>query len=548
MVIESSSRFDFTRSIETDVCIIGGGVAGITIAMNLARRGIRVRLLEGGGESFSRRSQELYNGETWDHRYSLTGTRTRMLGGSSNCWGGWTRPPSAVDFTRRGWLGGFGWPIEGADLAPFHAEAARLLELSPPESDAEVMAALDPEAARAARIGDPELRTVFLHLSPPTAFGKVYRDELSGLATLGTVTDATVTRLVTDPATDRVTAVEGVTPGGRFRVSATLVILAAGGIENPRLLLASGGIGNGHDLVGRYFMDHPRIRLRHLVLDEAASVASLYDMRHYGGGSMVRGRGRVGAALMPSPEAQRAAGLLQSYTGLVAFFFGQSDSTLEDARQVYKAVRGRLHERIDAARLGRVVTEMPAAMAYLVGRRLDMRGRRMRFEVETVMEPMPDRDNRVELGRERDRNGVPKVRLTWRRHEVERRTHEHALGLVARAFEASGQGRMQIRPDAFEPDVWDRSVMTTWHHMGTTRMAAAPSEGVVDADCRVFGTSNLYVAGSSVFASGGGVPPTLMLTMLALRLADHVAGELAQGRHGGQHGGQHGAGRSVAVG
>ncbi|HET9069324.1 MAG TPA: GMC family oxidoreductase [Amaricoccus sp.] len=533
MAIESSSRFDFAKVLDTDVCIVGGGVAGITIAMALARQGIRVLLLEGGGESFSRRSQDLYNGEVWDPRYSLTGTRTRMLGGSSNCWGGWTRPPSDTDFTRRPWLGGFGWPIDGADLAPFHAEAARLLELSPPESDAAVMAALDPEAAAAGAIGAPALSTVFLHLSPPTAFGKVYHDALSGLATLRTITNATVTRLVTDPASDRVTTVEGVSDGGAFRVGATLFILAAGGIENPRLLLASGGIGNGRDLVGRYFMDHPRVRLRQLLLDEASSFARLYDMRHYGGGSMVRGRGRVGAALMPSPEAQREAEVLQSYTGLVACFFGQTDASLEDVRQVYKAMRGRLHERIDGRRLARAVGDAPSALAYLVGRRLDMRGRHMRFEIETVMEPMPDRDNRVELIAERDRHGVPKIRLTWRRHEVERRTHAHAIGLVKAAFEKSGQGRLVIRPDTFEPEAWEGSVMTTWHHMGTTRMAAAPSEGVVDSDCRVFGTSNLYLAGSSVFASGGGVPPTLLLTMLALRLADHVAAELAQGRHAG---------------
>ena len=527
MVLASSNAFQQASQGSADVCVIGGGIAGITIALALARRRLRVLLLEAGGETYSRRSQDLYRGEAWDDRYSLTGTRARMLGGSSNCWGGWTRPPCSSDFARRPWVGAPGWPIGWRDLAPYHAEASRLLQLSEPASDAALADALDPDLGRTAGLGGDDLRTVFFHMSPPTAFGSVYRDELARAETLTVLTDATVTRIETDAASDRVLAVEVLTERGTFQVTAETFVLATGGVENPRMLLASGGVGNGGDLVGRYFMDHPRIRLRHLLLQGGDRISQLFDARHYGGGSMLRGRGRVGCALSPSPEEQRRAEVLQSYTGLVACFFGQTDATLEDARQVYKATRGRPHEPITAARAARALAGTPQALAYLLARRLDLRGRRMRFEVETVVEPMPDRDNRVELTGEKDRNGVPKARVTWRRHDVERRTHRHAFDLVQKAMEAEGQGRMTVDPGIWDPERWDANVMTTWHHMGTTRMAAAPSEGVVDTDCRVFGTSNLYVAGSSVFATGGGMPPTLLVTLLALRLADHLAARAA---------------------
>ena len=364
-------------------------------------------------------------------------------------------------------------------------------------------------------------------MSPPTAFGNVYRDELARAETLTVLTDATVTRLETDAASDRVRAVEVLTERGTFRVTAETFVLATGGVENPRMLLASGGIGNGADLVGRYFMDHPRIRLRHLLLQGGDRIPQLFDARHYGGGSMLRGRGRVGCALSPSPEEQRRAEVLQSYTGLVACFFGQTDATLEDARQVYKAMRGRPHEPITAARSARALADAagagvspgPAARPSRAAHALRGRdGRRA-----DARPGQPGRAHR----RKGPQRGPEGAASTWRRHDVERRTHRHAFDLVRKAMEAEGQGRMTVDPGIWDPERWDANVMTTWHHMGTTRMAAAPSEGVVDTDCRVFGTSNLYVAGSSVFATGGGMPPTLLVTLLALRLADHLAARAA---------------------
>ncbi|MFT3974557.1 MAG: GMC family oxidoreductase [Amaricoccus sp.] len=514
--------------VPADVCIVGGGVAGISIALQLAAAGRKVCLLEGGRETFSWRSQELYGGEVWDPRYSLTGTRTRMLGGSSNCWGGWTRPATSNDFDPRPWLGMTGWPVGESDLAPHYARAAELLEVVEPRSDADLMGELPPDLRRLAEIGGEAFRTIFFGMSPPTALGKVHRELLANAPGLDVILEATVTRLVSSPTSDAIEAVEGMSPAGPFRVRAGMVVLAAGGIENPRLLLASGGIGNRHDLVGRYFMDHPRLRMRHLLLDEDPGFARLYDARHYGGGSMVTRRGRHGAAFSPTLAEQARAGVLQSYTGLVATYFGQSDSTMEDARQVWKALKGELHETIDARRLARVIAKAPGAAAYVLGRKLDLRGARMRYEIETVVEPLPDRENRVVLVDAKDRHGVPKIHLTWRRHDVERETHRHALDSVRKAVEARGYGRTTVDPSVWEPERWDSTVITTWHHMGTTRMATAPSQGVVDADCRVFGTSNLYVAGSSVFVTGGGVPPTFTVATLALRLAAHLEGRLSR--------------------
>ena len=145
-MLASSNAFQQAPHGSVDVCVIGGGVAGITIALALARRRLRVLLLEAGGEAYSRRSQDLYRGEAWDGRYSLTGTRARMLGGSSNCWGGWTRPPGASDFA-----GGPGWArpagrSNGATSPPTTPRRRGCCELSEPASDAVLTDALDADS------------------------------------------------------------------------------------------------------------------------------------------------------------------------------------------------------------------------------------------------------------------------------------------------------------------------------------------------------------------------------------------------------------------
>lgn len=525
-MIEDANGFDGQNPDPvppSDICIIGGGMAGIGMALALAGRGLSVCLLEAGGSHYSQASQRFYEGETWDNRYSLVSTRTRMIGGSSNCWGGWTRPPGTLDFGPRPWLSHLSWPIGEADLAPYYAAASRLMKAPAPEPDAVRNAALLPALKPAATIGGDKLDCVFFGMSAPIAYQDDYGDALEKAEGLRVVLNATVVGLVTDPASDRITSVDVRSRSGRFRVRSRIFVLAAGGIENPRLLLASGGIGNGHDLVGRYFMDHPRIQLRHLLVEDATPFVQLFDARHYGGGSALGPTGLVRAAFSPSAAEQERAEVLQSYTGLVPCYFGQSDSTLEDARQIYRALRGSLHDEITPARVARSIATLPHSLAYVVGRKLKLHGHPARFELETVLEPMPDRDNRVVLSGETDAYGVPRVHVTWRRHDIERRTHEHAVSLISRAIETRGYGRPKFAPDFWESERWDANVLSTWHHMGTTRMATSPSEGVVDTDGKVFGTSNLYATGSSVFPTGGGMPPTHLLTVMALRLADHVA-------------------------
>ena len=532
MYLDCSQLSD--TSFAADVCIVGGGIAGIVIGLELRRRGLSVCILEGGGRRSSHRSQILYQGKSEDGRYDLAATRTRFLGGSSNCWGGWTRPFSPLDFMRRPWLSELDWPIGPETIAPYLAEACVYLQVAEPESDEAIRDRMEAEYGPFVEdLGDGRLQSIFFRMSPPTRFRRVYGDLLGEDPRIRVLLNATAVEILTSPDGATARGVRARSERGALTVQARFVVLAAGGVENPRLLLASraarpAGIGNAHDLVGRYFMDHPRVRAAHIRLRQPERLSKLYDFAHYKGGSLLLRRKATGAALVLSEAEQERAGLLQSYTGLSARHAGVGLSTTQDAVELAKALVGRIHERVDRGRLMRTLRTSPSVGMSLIYRVIGLQSAHGPFELETVLEPWPDRENRVVLTDEPDRFGVPKVHVRWRRSDIERRTHRRAVEVIQEVLTQRGDGEVVVEDAAWE-DSWDHRVMTTWHHMGTTRMASTPRQGVVDTDCRVFGMPNLYVAGSSVFPTGGGSPPTLMIVALALRLATHIGAQSLAG-------------------
>jgi choline dehydrogenase-like flavoprotein len=142
--------------------------------------------------------------------------------------------------------------------------------------------------------------------------------------------------------------------------------------------------------------------------------------------------------------------------------------------------------------------------------------------LRTIAEQAPNPDSRVTLSDRRDRFGVPLPRLDWRFTELDRRSLRTTQELMDAALRQAGIGRVeQLLGDLDEPELF----VGQWHHMGTTRMHDDPRYGVVDADSRVHGTTNLYVTGASVFATGGAVNPTLTAVAMGLRLADHLTSQ-----------------------
>lgn len=524
MLIDARSLSD-DDGFHADVCVIGGGIAGITLALELEKRGVSSVVLEAGELKFSGRAQSEYDGEVDGLAYDLASSRTRQLGGSSNCWWGWCSPLSATDFRTRSWVPNSGWPIKSSDLSAYYPAAAQSLEVDEFQGD---RLAGDPPAALAS--GD--LTTWISHLSPPTRFGRRYRQALKKSTNIKVLLNAPATAIEVSDPPRLARGVRVVCAGRTFLVQARVVVLAAGGIENPRLMLLSNavetaGIGNRYDNVGRYFMDHPRLRAGRVVFHKPQSIRRLYDVRYYHRNGRLASE-RICGSIGLAENVQQRDRLLQCYSGFIASYCGEQAPGVDIAKSVYKAVRQANARSVPPRSWQTALSALPAAtVAYLAS--LTRATSLVRhFQIQSVLEPVPDRDNRVTLSNARDRSGLNRTRLVWRVGEMEKRTHLTALRAIANGIEQGGLGRVAACEEIADRD-WQSLVLPTNHHMGTTRMSDDPRAGVVDVTCRVHGYANLFVAGSSVFPTGTGQPPTFTIVALTLRLADTVMNTLREG-------------------
>lgn len=526
-MLHDARQFDDGTTLSADLCVVGAGAAGITVARAFAGSGVRVLLLESGGLEFEDRVQELYVGENVGLPYfELDACRLRYFGGTTNHWAGRCRPLDPHDFEAREWVPLSGWPIGRADLDPYYRAAHELCQLGPyayaPEAfDAppEHRLALDPD-----RFPD-----MLWQYSPPTRFGELYRDDVARAENADVVLHANLLDIDSD---DDGRVVEGVTfgtlDGKRHTARARLYVLACGGLENPRLLLASNskvnvGLGNQHDMVGRCFMDHPHLSAARVLFTDRERVAfydySLLEYRDAGWGLI--------GGLHLAPALQRREKVLNYDANLTPDNIGSGGYAA--LRRVWNAFeRGDMPDDLTGD-LWQALLDVDDTFAGLLGR-LEIRDYRPEegsYRLWSFSEQAPNRDSRVLLGDAVDPLGLPRLRLDWRMMPVDKRTLQVAHRLLAEELGRTGLGRVQVDEWLTVDDHgWGPDVRGGFHHMGATRMAANPEDGVVDAACRVHGVDNLYIAGSSVFPTGGSANPTLTIVALALRLAEELRARL----------------------
>jgi choline dehydrogenase-like flavoprotein len=481
------------ETLDTGVCIIGAGAAGITLALELDAAGVDVCLLEAGGIVDEIASSARYRGAlsanlnvTPDY---LTASRLRYFGGSTNHWAGWCRPLDEIDFEVREWIPFSGWPFSRSDLAPWYRRAAEILEV-------------EPFAELESRDADPDgrfpgprgsFRPVIFHMSPPVRFAPAHAEALVASQRVRMLLGANVTELRSDPDGARVRAATLRLRGDRtVALRAARFILASGGIENARLLLVSrdaspAGLGNQHDRVGRFFMDHP-----HRTTGTVAATTP-EDWRKPFGFHRPPGFGCEAIRVLKLDEAVQRAARLPN----MDLLFRDPRATRQPA--LASAAEG--FAQLDAWDGDEV--EAPWLTAL-----------RLRSE------PIPDPESRVTLSDERDDLGMQRVRLDWRLSRRGADAIEAVSEIFAAELGAAGRGRVKITRRGDDPMF---GIGWGSHHIGTTRMHDDPKQGVVDGNGRVHGVANLFVAGSSVFPTAGVSNPTLTLVALSLRLAERVA-------------------------
>jgi choline dehydrogenase-like flavoprotein len=524
-VIEGSQDIADGGRVECDVCIVGGGPAGITVARELETSGTRILLLEAGGLHYRKRAQALLDGTVEGDSYPrLRDTRFAGLGGASELWAGWCRPLDAIDFAARDWVPSSGWPIGRDALDPFYHRAHLACGLARPDYDAASWEARS--GRRRLAVADASLATSIFHVSPQR-FGRAYRRALEESPTIRVLLEAVALRCHAAPASDRIERLAAATlDGRRFDVHAAQFVLATGGVENARLLLLSGAqpataIGNQRGLVGRYFTEHAFVEPGAFVPADPATDLSFYfpqrtpDMP---AGATVRATFALSSSTLEHERLLNAAMFfLPAYEADAVF----TDPAVKAMLELWDKARGRGVPGDVGGLVARAV-RAPHRLVHALRQRVRVRGgRTARWRMRAFIECESLPENAIRLGDPRDAFGRPLPRLDWRLSERDVRSLQRAFALLDRALERAGQGRIELDfPDT--ADCWRAACTGGKHHMGTTRMHESPAQGVVDADCRVHGTANLYVAGSSVFPTGGYANPTLTIVALAIRLADHL--------------------------
>ena len=485
-----------------DACVIGAGPAGITLARRLAGQGLSVALMEAGGLEFSDESQEIYQGAvTGLDYYPLDVARLRYFGGTSNHWGGWCHPLDAWDFTPHPFARFSGWPMAKSDLDPYQAEADAILDLPPAEGWDDLP--IEPA-------GEDDFRHLRFRFSPPTRFAEKFRAEIEASDKISLVLNANLVDLRLDEDLGGVSeAVFASYPPEmrHFAVRAQVYCLCAGGLENPRLLLnftsqVPEGIGNRHGVVGRFFCEHPHFVLADLLLEQPVEHQQFYAPTP---GFMDAHRVmNFGLRLEPDKRLPRPPLLRAARRSLVCV----NDFTEELGREVF----GRALE-CDKGGLGEYFARLTADDP-------------MTGKVRIASEQHLNLQSRVRLGTDTDVFGMRRIELDWHLLPADFETMRAAVTAFGAFVAEAGIGRLKLRdwllaehprlPGVAEDEVGG------FHHMCTTRMSADPRDGVVDADCRVHGLANLYIGGSSVFATTGHPNPTYTIVQLALRLGDHL--------------------------
>ena len=478
--------------LEPDLAIIGGGPAGISLALALANTKLNILLLESGGANFDPANQKMYAGSQSGLSYiALDAGRLRFLGGSTNHWGGWCRPLDEIDFEARDWLPYSGWPFPKKALAPYYPRAQALVEAGPWLYDK--AGTRITELGPLLPLGDGGVYTSWFQFSKtrdselPTYFGHRYEGEIKRAPKVTPLLNANVTGIRLSANGQQVDRLDVATlTGKKFTVKPRVTVLAAGGMENARLLLVSNdvmknGVGNQNDLVGRFFADNPIPR------DVATLVSFAGPLAPYYGTNLKLANGPIlQAAFSPTQAFGRAKQVTGSLT------------TVEQPVDLDET--GKAAVVTTAIALG---VDASNAKAYSLGCGLEL---------------MPDPERRLTLTEEKDALGLPRLKLAMRMAESDFTLYHATLRELGRQLLASKAGMIRINPR----EGWSKNMDWGNHHLGTTRMHSDPKQGVVDADGQVHDVGNLYVAGSSLFPTYGASNPTLNLIALTLRLADHL--------------------------
>jgi hypothetical protein len=532
-------------NVHHDVCVVGAGPVGIILALELSRRGKTVLLVESGSVRKRDDVQRLAEAEIIDlaQHVQMGVAIRRQLGGTSNLWGGRCVPLDPLDFEPRPLLGQRGWPIGAADLAPFFPAACNYLGCGEAVFEQSI-SGLPPVSA--------DFRVDRLERwSTRTKIGKAYAREIELSRELTLCLLATAVGFKFGPEN----AVEAVLlrgpEGAGAEIPVRSVVLAAGGLENTRLMLnmqreSPRRFTEIEGALGRYYMGHltgsiARIGIHSPLLDKGL------DYFNDAEGCALRRR------FWPTPELQKQKRLTNMtfrtespriadpihHNGVLSLaYLGLSYPRIgrflvsEVVRRTYVGERPVPR----TPHVQNLLLDLPHVVAFFSRyffRRFIAHSRTHGFfelssnriyRLVYHAEHLPNADSRVTLTDETDAFGLARLSVDFRYSPADAAAILRGHECFAQWLSRTGLGSLYwtVTPEKRIARILAQS-QDGRHQLGTTRMGESPATGVVDSDCRVFGTKNLFIAGTSTFATSGQANPTLTAVALGLRLAQKLA-------------------------
>ena len=550
-MIISEKNISKGNHLEADICIIGSGPAGISIALELLKTNKKIIMLTGGGYHETAGNQDLHKGfvDYLTPHEPLDENRRRVFGGAGTAWGGRCIPLDTIDFKKRSWIPHSGWPITFDELKPYYVKASNYLKSGAFHYDApagfkkitadEIIDGIDNEDIISSKLE---------RWSTPVNFAKDYASLLDKNEFIQVILDAHLLSFETEDGKS-IHSVKTRIGNSDIFIKSNTFILACGGIENPRLLLASKsqfhptGLGNKYDIVGRYYMSHffgtyatlePKNR-ENIIYDFEKDNTGVYFRRRWWITEEAQNKNEIGNAIFFLHKANDQSGhrdILFSIVFITKFFISLI------SQKSINSIKGKwIKSKEDVlAHIKLVLTEgwgqLPTIIK-LASKRFQKR--RLPFVLPNVnseklglyfqTEHMPNPNSRISLDDNSvDALGIPRVNVHIEFNELDKKTIISAHNFFMERYAVANVGSWSYTESGLNKFIDEKinAFNSAAHHLGTTRMSDDPTSGVVDRNCLVHGMTNLYVAGSSIFPTGGHVNPTLTIVALAIRLAEHL--------------------------
>jgi choline dehydrogenase-like flavoprotein len=513
-----------SNSFKTDVCIFGCGIAGIVLANELLNKNISVIVLESGDEIYEQQTQDLYKAEAKPDIFPPpSSSRLRFLGGTSNHWENSVERFDPIDFQKRSWVTDSGWPISYDDVAKYYPDAEQYCGVGREGFNIEYWKdkLSFHDIFSTSKIFETAVSKTAI---PPTRFFQKYGDDLVKNPNIRIFKNANVTDIDFDSENKTVnSAMFRALNKPASNIKANVFIMCLGGIENARMLLTFNEkydniLGNQFDNVGRYFMEHPTIRAAHFYpLDNKLN-------KIYNGvlddSNFIHGRGKLNESAQYKHQTNNLRLYFTERTKLDLSHGISSSHILADSLSNYEIPDDFGSHLVNALKDIDLISEAYLRKSFNTSI-IDDANEFYGYQIISMIEQTPDRSNRITLGNERDVLNIKKINIDFNISNTDKESAWRSLELLAKDPVLHPIGRIRLLK-LREDRIWKSQLGFSHHHIGTTRMAHRIEDGVVDSCSKVFNTNNLYISGSSVFPTGGHVPPTLTIVAMAIKLANDI--------------------------